>query len=168
MKGQRRRWPYSVLGVVAVALFLFPVYWLFSTSLKTPGQLFARPPTWIPTSLDLANYGTVLSNPQMTRTLVNSVEISVGVTALTLILAAPAAYALARLKLRWSGVFLLPFLIAQLLPTINIALPMYLLFSNVHLTDSIVGLMLGDTVLPAASVVVSSVPKPFNRAARRR
>ena len=153
------KWALSVIGVVVVGAFLFPLYWMIATSLKKPDQLFTNPPTWIPTSLDFSNYARAFGDPQMFRALWNSLLVSVGTTILTLLIAAPAAYAFARLRLRWSGLLLLPFLIAQLLPTINIALPMFVLFSQVKLTNSVLGLILGDTVLALPFAVI--VLRPF-------
>jgi multiple sugar transport system permease protein len=107
----------------------------------------------------------------MLRALGNSFIVSIGTTVLTLLIAAPAAYGFARLKLRWTSLLLLPFLLAQLLPTINIALPMFALFAQVGLTNSPVGLILGDTVtaLPFAVIVLRpfylGIPRELEEAA---
>jgi multiple sugar transport system permease protein len=168
----RPKWHLTVVGIVLVGLFIFPLYWMISTSLKPPDQLFTQPPTWIPTQFDLSNYMVaVFDNDQMKRALRNSVVISVGTTILTLMLATPAAYALARLRLRWTGLLLLPFLIAQLLPAINIALPMFALFSQVGLVNTYAGIILADTVnvLPFAVIVFRpfylTIPRELEEAA---
>ena len=165
-------WHLTAIGVVVVGIFLFPLYWMVSTSLKSPDQLFTRPPTWFPTEIDFSNYArAVFENETMLRSLGNSVIISVGTTVLALLLAAPAAYGLARLRLRWTGLLLLPFLIAQLLPSINVALPMFTLFSGVGLVNNYVGLILADTVavLPFAVIVLRpfylNIPKELEEAA---
>ena len=101
----------TAIAVVAVGIFLFPLYWIVSTSLKSPDQIFTSPPTWAPIPADFSNYATaVFDNPLMIRALGNSVIISIGATLLTLVLAAPAAYGLARMRLRWTALLLLPFL----------------------------------------------------------
>jgi multiple sugar transport system permease protein len=168
----RHRWVLSIVGVLLVAVFVFPLYWMVTTSVKPSGLLFTSPPTWFPTSFDFSSYVTaVFGNPQMIRSLGNSFVISIGTTIVTLLIAAPAAYGFARLRLRWSGLLLLPFLLAQLLPTINIALPMFALFSQAHLTNSPVGLILGDTVtaLPFAVIVLRpfylGIPRELEEAA---
>ncbi|MDN3495500.1 carbohydrate ABC transporter permease [Planococcus sp. APC 4015] len=158
--------------MLVVGAFLFPLYWLVSTSLKSPDQLFTSPPTWIPIPADFSNYSVaVFDNPLMMRALGNSLIISVGATVLTLALAAPAAYAMARLRLRWTGLLLLPFLVAQLLPAINIALPMFALFSQWGLVNTYPGLILANTVgtLPFAVIVLRpfylTIPKELEEAA---
>jgi len=171
-RSERPRWGLTAIGVVVVGIFLFPLYWLVSTSLKSPDQLFTSPPTWVPIPADWSNYATaVFDNPLMMRALGNSVIISVGATLLTVALAAPAAYAMARLRLRWTALLLLPFLIAQLLPAINIALPMFTLFAQWGLVNSYPGLILANTVgaLPFAVIVLRpfylNIPKELEEAA---
>ncbi|BDZ44535.1 carbohydrate ABC transporter permease [Naasia aerilata] len=168
----RRKWHLTAIGIVLVGLFIFPLYWMITTSVKTPDELFASPPTWVPTHLDLDNYAiTVFGNAQMMRSLGNSVLISVGTTVLTLLLATPAAYAMARLRLRWTGLLLLPFLVAQLLPAINVALPMFALFSQFGLVNTYQGVILADTVnaLPFAVIVLRpfylGIPRELEEAA---
>lgn len=172
LKSERPKWHLTIIAVIVVGIFLFPLYWLVSTSLKTPDQLFTSPPTWIPAPLDWSNYAVaVFDNPIMMRALGNSLIISIGATLLTLILAAPAAYGMARLRLRWTALLLLPFLVAQLLPAINVALPMFALFSQWGLVNTYVGLILANTVgtLPFAVIVLRpfylTIPKELEEAA---
>lgn len=169
---ERRRWGLTVMALVVVGIYLFPLYWLVSTSLKSSDQIFTSPPTWIPSPLDFSNYGTaVFDNPIMLRALGNSLVIAVGATLLTVLLAAPAAYGLARLRLRWTGLLMLPFLIAQLLPAINVALPTFTLFSQWGLVNTYAGLILANTVgtLPFAVIVLRpfylTIPKELEEAA---
>ncbi len=160
LNSERPKWHLTAVAIIVVGAYLFPLYWLASTSLKSPEQLFTSPPTWVPFPLEWSNYATaVFENPLMMRALGNSLIISVGATLLTLVLAAPAAYGLARLRLRWTALLMLPFLIAQLLPAINVALPMFTLFSQWGLVNSYVGLILANAVgtLPFAVIVL----RPF-------
>ncbi len=169
---ERPAWHLTAIGVVVVGVFLFPLYWMVSTSFKTADQLFTRPPTLVPTEFDFSNYvRAVFENETMLRSLGNSLLISVGTTVLVLLLATPAAYGLARLQLRWTGLLLLPFLIAQLLPSINVALPMFTLFSQVGLVNNYLGIIIADTVavLPFAVIVLRpfylTIPKSLEEAA---
>lgn len=156
----RRPWGLTVIGVLVVGVYVFPLYWMVSTSVKPAGELFTSPPTWLPSRLVLSSYTeAVFGNPQMLTALRNSAVISVGATVVTLLLAAPAAYAFARLRLRWSALLLLPFLLAQLLPTINLALPLYALFVQAGLVNTYAGLVLGNAVLNLPFAVI--VLRPF-------
>jgi multiple sugar transport system permease protein len=150
----------TAVGIVLVGIFVFPLYWMISTSLKVDSELFTSPPTWFPTKISFSAYTeAVFGNPQMKTALGNSGVISVGTMLLTLVLAAPGAYGLARLRLRWSGLLLVPFLVAQLLPTINLALPLFALFSQAGLVNSKLGLILANTMLTLPFAVI--VLRPF-------
>jgi multiple sugar transport system permease protein len=92
--------------------------------------------------------------------------------ALTLLLAVPGAYGLARLKLRGTGLMLLFLLIGQLLPSIVIAGPLFLIFSRIGLLNSHLGLILADTTftLPFSVIILRpfflAVPSELEAAAK--
>ncbi len=160
--GHLRRQGYgkTLLGALIVAFYLFPVYWMVATSLKSGGDIFAAPPDLVPAPPVLGSYvDVVINNPAVHRAILNSAIISTGAMALTLLLAAPAAYALARLRLRFTALVVLLLLITQLLPTINLAVPLFVIFSSVGLIDSYAALILANTVitLPFAIIVL----RPF-------
>ena len=162
----------TLIGALIVLIFLFPVFWMISTSLKTPAAIFATPPTLIPTPLIFDAYrDAVVGDPAVVRAIGSSVAISVGTMLLTLLLAAPAAYALARLRLPGGAVVLLLLLITQLLPSIVIAGPLFVLFTRLELVNSYQALILADTTLtlPFAVIILRpfflSVPRDLEAAA---
>lgn len=171
------RWRYTgygstLVGILIVIVFLFPVFWMVSTSLKSPAAIFATPPTLIPTPLVLDAYrDAVAGDPAVVRAIGTSLVISVGTMLLTLVLAAPAAYGLARLRLPGGALVLLLLLITQLLPSIVIAGPLFVLFTRLHLVNSYQALILADTTLtlPFAVIVLRpfflSVPRDLEAAA---
>lgn len=157
---ERRKWIMTAIGIVVVGLFIFPLYWMVTTSVKPESELFTNPPTWFPTQWNFGTYVDAVFGNQLIMTgLRNSLIISIGATIVTVVLAAPAAYGFARLKLRWSALLLLPFLLAQLLPTINLALPLYALFSQAGLINTHVGLIIANAVLNLPFAVI--VLRPF-------
>jgi multiple sugar transport system permease protein len=173
----RRIWRYrytkTLVGVLFVAIYLFPVYWMVATSLKSSSDIFATPPKLFPVPLNFTAYESqVLQNPVLLNVFVNSVIISVGTTILTLLLAIPGAYGLARLKLRGTGLMLLFMLIGQLLPSIVIAGPLFILFSRIGLLNSHFGLILADTTftLPFSVIILRpfflAVPSELEAAAK--
>jgi multiple sugar transport system permease protein len=170
-----RRWSYSktLLGALVVAFYLFPVYWMAATSLKSFKDIFAVPPNLVPLPPVLTSYTVaVINNPLVTKSILSSVIISVGTLVLTLALAAPAAYGLARLKLRFTVLAIFILLLSQMLPTILIAGPLFIIFSRVGLVDSYAAVILADTTiitLPFAMIVLRpfflSVPRDLEDAA---
>jgi len=87
------------------------------------------------------------------------VIIGIGTMMLTLLLATPAAYALARLKLRGGALMTLLLLITQLLPAIVIATPLFVLFSRIGLLNSYPALILADTTITLPFAVI--IMRPF-------
>jgi multiple sugar transport system permease protein len=162
-----------LIAIVFVLIYLFPVYWMVATSLKTSAAIFATPPQVVPTPPVFTAYQVaVLDNPATLRAILNSMIISVGTMALTLVLAAPAAYALARLQLRGGTLITLLLLITQLLPAIVIATPLFVLFSRIKLLNSYPALILANTTftLPFAVIVLRpfflTVPAELEAAAK--
>lgn len=156
----RRGYGRTLVGIIIIAAYVFPVYWMVATSLKSSKGIFAVPPHLVPDPPTFLAYSSaVIHNPAIHKALINSVIISVGTMALTLILALPAAYALARLRLRLAGLVLLLLLISQMLPPINLAVPLFVLFQYIGLVNTYPGLILADTVfvLPFAIIIL----RPF-------
>jgi multiple sugar transport system permease protein len=144
-----------------------------ATSLKTNAAVYASPPQIIPWPPILSAYReAVLSNPLTLRSILNSAIIGLGTMLLTLLLAAPAAYALARLKLRGATLVILLLLITQLLPAIVIATPLFVVFSRIGLINSYPALILANTTftLPFAVIVLRpfflTVPRELEAAAQ--
>jgi multiple sugar transport system permease protein len=168
-----RRYARTVIALVFVLIYLFPVFWMVATSLKSKGDIFAVPPRIFPIPPDLTAYKEeVLQNPVLVTVFFNSVIISTGTMLLTLLLAVPGAYGLSRLKLRGSGLILLVLLIGQLLPGIVIAGPLFLSYSRLGLLNTHMGLILADTTftLPFSVIILRpfflSVPSELESAAK--
>lgn len=152
-----RPWIWSVLAILLAVIYLFPVYWMIATSLKEPASLFRYPPAIFPDPLTFTAYlNVVFGDATVLRSIGNSLVVATGTTVLTLLLATPAAYALARLHLRYTGWIVFLMLVAQMMPTINIALPLFTLFSGFKLVNTYWGLILANTSLtiPLALVVL--------------
>lgn len=144
---RRRRW-LTAGGVLITALYLLPVYWMLATSLKESSDIFATPPQLFPSPISLTSYTeTVVNHAGIGRGLLNSTVIAVGTTVVTLAVAVPAAYALARLRVRFVALLMLLFLVVQMIPAVNLALPMFVIFSRADLVNSYVGLILANCSL---------------------
>jgi multiple sugar transport system permease protein len=147
----------TAIGVAIVMIYLFPVYWMVATSLKSPAEIFASPPKFIPWPLDFSAYReAVIHNSVVHRAMLSSIIISLGVMVMTLALATPAAYALARFKLRGSGAMTLLLVLGQLLPAVVIAGPLFVLFRRLELTNSYQAIIIADVTatLPFAVIVL--------------
>lgn len=163
-----RQLPYTVLGLVFLAVMLFPVYWMINTSLQGGGT--AASSTFFPFDPTLEGYTKALT--QQTGNLVTSLIVASGAVAVSLVIATPAAYALSRFKLRGMGVFMFALLIAQMIPGIVIANSLYTLFNDLGLLNSYLGLILADAThsVPFAILIMAafmrSIPPSLAEAAR--
>ena len=135
----------AVLLIVSVAMlvvWVFPVLWGLVTSVKTERDVLAYPPTIVfePTAV---NYHDVFfGGASIVPNLVSSLVVSGLTTALTMLFAIPAAYALARLDLpfrRATGFWVLA---TQMLPPVGLVIPYFLLLRRVGWTDTYQGLVL--------------------------
>ncbi|WP_411151035.1 carbohydrate ABC transporter permease [Streptomyces sp. A30] len=167
----RRPWLRTAVATLITAAFLLPVYWMVNTSLTEPDRIQADTPRWLPVPVTTENYSTALAADALPQALLNSVVISCGVVALTLLLGVPLAYALARIPMRGSGAMVLALLIAQLPPSIVLAAPLFILERRAGLDDTHLGLIAADTTLtlPFAVIVLRpvlrSVPRELEEAA---
>jgi multiple sugar transport system permease protein len=168
MTGRRRRparrarngYRQTAIGVLIVAVLLFPVYWMLLTSLRSEAAASASPPKLLPSGLRLDAYDVaVVSNATITNAILNSVIISLGTMLLTLVLAVPAAYVLARRRVRFVTPMMLVLLITQLLPGIAVATPLFVLFKRLDLLNTYVGLILADATLTVPFAIL--VLRPF-------
>lgn len=135
-----RRVALWLVAGLLLAVWAFPVLWGLLTSFKTERDVLAYPPVWIfePT---LNNYREVIfGSASIVPNLWSSLVVSTLTTALTMLFAVPAAYALARLNYpgkRASGFYVLA---TQMLPPVGLIIPFYLVLQKVGLLDSYSGL----------------------------
>jgi multiple sugar transport system permease protein len=131
-----------VCSLLLVGVCLFPFAWMALSSIKKVDELYTVPPVWLPKAPTLLNYANVLFESNIPRYFLNSVIISVGSTALALLLAIFASYGFARFNFRgkpWLQSFVL---IGQLLPTAAIIVPLFITLRWLGLVNTFWGLIL--------------------------
>jgi len=131
----------TAIALVLVAFLLFPIYWMINASLQPGGATLDT--NWVPLSPDLSGYRTALS--EQGGNLLTSLVVSLGSVVLSLLIAVPAAYALARFRIRWANYLLFAVLISQMVPGIVIANALYSAYADLGLLNSIPGLILADS-----------------------
>jgi multiple sugar transport system permease protein len=169
-----RRVLVAVAAGMATVIALFPLYWAVVTSLRPRdadlGDLWLPGVTFQPT---LAAWERLLALPGLLSSMGNSVAISVGAATLAIALAAPAAYAIGRLRFPrgWAPAMLLAFLLLRLLPPV-VYLPSYLLLlRQLDLIDTVTGLVIINATfnLPLAAIILSGafreIPRELEEAA---
>jgi len=122
-------------AIVLVVIALFPIAWMFATSLKTDNQIFSVPPVWIfhPT---FEHYRHVLADLGMASALENSLIVGVSTTVLAIVLGAPAGYAIARFRFRFRRDVWFWFISNDMMIPIILVIPYFLIARTLHLINS--------------------------------
>ncbi len=155
-----KNWILNLCAVLVAAVFLFPLYWIVINSLKLDGEIFSGTPTLWPRQFTLQAYREQLSN--LFGPLRNSIIISLGSCVLSLCLAIPAGYGLARFKIKGMKFFILVFLITQMLPASLVLTPLYLIFAKVKLLNTYLAPILSTATISIPFVILLLRPNFLN------
>lgn len=142
--GPPRAFPLTVCALLLTALLLFPIYWLVAAAVETTDQLLHYPPYLVPPSLDVGAFQRAWT--AIAPHMLTSVIISAGTIVISLLLATPAAFAMAHLRLRITMFFVFLLLVTQMFPTIMLGTPLYILYFHLNLLDTYQGLILANAI----------------------
>lgn len=148
---------WSLLAVVVVLVFCFPLYWALSTALRNPADTFTVTGVgvpWLDFQPTLANLRSEFATPEGWRALGTSLLVSLSAVVLALLLGVPAAYALARFDFRVNTHITLWFLSQRVLPPVATLIPFYLSFHALGILDTPWALILVNTTFILPFVVV--------------
>lgn len=132
----------SLFTALLLAFCLAPFLWLLETSFKTPDDLYSIPPKLLPIPLNAQNYVTIWQGRPFLQNIANSAEVASAATAISLLIGALCAYALARLRFPGRNTILATVLAVSMFPGIAIVSPLFLFFSRVGLINSKTALVL--------------------------
>lgn len=176
-KRKRTGWHRVINGVnistlVVVIFIAAPLYWLIASSFKTPAAMGASPPQFFPSPVSGANYSQAFKQYDFGVYFRNSLIVSLVATALVLIFATMAGYALGRLPMRGKFTLMVTLLIISLFPAIAVIAPLYVLLKNVGWLNSYQGLIVPYTAfnLPFAIWIMRNymlgIPKEMEETGR--
>jgi multiple sugar transport system permease protein len=138
---KRRRW-WTVWGLLILVYALFPLLWMVSLSFKDPNTFRSATPTFFPQKWVWTNYQTVFSDSLFTSALRNSVGIAVIATALSVIVAMFAAYAIARLEYPGKKFLLSMALAIAMFPQAALVGPLFNMWRGLGIYDTWIGLII--------------------------
>ncbi len=163
------------LQYVALAGFIlflgFPLIWLVSASIKSSQELAALDMSLLPRQFHWDNYAVALQKQGILRSAFNSLVVALLSMVLVVVLSIPASYALARFKGRMRAVGVGWILVSQVFPVILIIIPLFVILRDVHLVDTLAGLVLVYTTftMPFALWMlqgfVAAIPNELEEAA---
>jgi ABC-type glycerol-3-phosphate transport system permease component len=163
---------FRAAGIVALGIaVLFPIYWMAVIALTPTG--FSRSLTsLVPAEVTLENFVTLFTERPMLRWLWNSIIVAAASSFLSLAFGTSCGYALSRLRFRGAGLVLILVLATQMMPATSIVVPLYILFRDFGLLDTMQGMVLGHVSLVAPLAIwmakgfFDSIPADLEGAAR--
>lgn len=129
------------LATLAVITTLFPIFWIFTISIKTQRDAFSMPPVWFFKPI-WSNYLKIWQTAGFSQAFENSVIVTIIGVIIALLAAVPAAYALNRLHMRGKQAISIWLLISYMFPEFLFIIPMYVLYQRIGLYDTQIGLAL--------------------------
>ena len=168
IQGAPLRW---IAAFVVVVNGLFPAMWIFLTSLKGEPELSRTPITYLPAQPTLVNYVHAFHDQPLLRYLANSLIVATASTACTLIVSVMAAYALARLEIRFRDLAFGAIIAISTFPLVTLLVPLFQTLRALSLLNTYGALILPYTVLslPVCTLVLVSffetVPADLENAA---
>lgn len=149
------------VGLVLLAVpFVFPTWWMITSSFKPISQIFAFPPTMLPSNPTAQPYVDALALQPFARQYVNSLYIAGVVTGLTMLFSSMAGYAFARIRFRGANALFLLVLSGLLVPSEVTIVPLFQVFNALGMIDTHWPLLL-VTTFGAPSVLATFIMRQF-------
>lgn len=142
MRRKRIPWVANGLGALFVIIWSFPIYWMINTAFKPTNEILTPVPKFLPSSLNVDNFVIALTKTGFFQNLLNSVIVVFSAVIFSIILGFFASAALTRFRFRGRRAIMIGLLCAQMLPGAALLIPQFLLFNNMGLTGTYVGLIM--------------------------
>lgn len=165
---------YNIIAIFIAIIFLFPLYWIFISSLKTDGEIFQLNPTIIPKNINFDAYISQFNSGEynILNGFFNSVIISVTSMIIAVVISVPAAYGLARFHLFGKKFLIQSFLLTQLMPVTLLLTPMFIMFKSIGITNTYTAPILANCTVSIPFCVMMlrpyflSLPKELEEASK--
>ncbi|MBN6738826.1 carbohydrate ABC transporter permease [Burkholderia multivorans] len=147
-----------IAGALVVVNGFFPAVWILLTSFKGEAELVQRPITYLPAAPTIANYVHAFTDQPLLLFLLNSAIVAFCSTCLAVVIASGAAYAIARLDLKFRGLILSAIIASSMFPLVTLLVPIFQIMRGLGLLNTYAALVLPYTVLslPVCTLVLVS------------
>ncbi len=153
--GRAREAALNIAGLAVSCVFLFPLYWILASSLKTNAEIFQVSQTFWPAHASFVAYLEQLHGEfNVVNPLLNSLVIAPATMFLSMLLAIPAAYGMARFAIRGKKAIIMSFLVTQMLPSTLILTPLYLVFARFHLINNYLSSIIADSTVAIPFIIL--------------
>lgn len=136
-------WGLVVLLVAVVVVF--PLYWMVLTALEPPTMIYDYPPHFVPPQLAIGSFLAIFQTSQLMLWLENSLLVAVTSTVVAVLLSAFAAYSLSRFTFSGRLFLALAVLVTQMLPGTLFVVPLYQIFLQAHLVNTLIGIIIAHS-----------------------
>lgn len=155
----------TAIAIAIVVVLLFPLAWVVLSSFQPSDAFYDSTPSLWPKSFTLENYAVF--GAQL-RPLVTTIAVAGFAAAFALLIGIPAAYALATFEWKWTALVLFFILLTQVVPSVMLATPVYLIFSKLGLLNSIFGLVIANdaAAVPFTILILTAFMKDLPRELR--
>ncbi len=130
---------YALMFLVAVVV-IFPLYWMFTISLKLPREIY-RVPALFPESPTWENYRILINEKGYLTNIRNSIIVASSVTVVSLLISSFAAYSIVRFRYRFRGLVGRIILLTYLTPGSLLFIPLSIIVARLHMGNSLWGLI---------------------------
>lgn len=137
----------TLLLIVLAFIVLLPFLWTISTSLKPLNEVNKYPPEWVSSNMSLKPYSDMFFYLPFSVYTLNSLIVATSSTVLTLLIGSLAAFSFSRFQFAGKKIFLMVFLLSQMLPGASVIIPLFQLLQKIGLYDTHFGLILVHTSL---------------------
>ncbi|MCX5339730.1 carbohydrate ABC transporter permease [Streptomyces atratus] len=168
----RGGWLNNTLAAAFCLVWIFPVYWMVNTAFKPRSEAMTPTPHFWPSSPTLRNFDAAINQTSFLTNLRNSLIVVGGAVLLAVVLGTFAAAALSRFRFRGRRTIMVSILIVQMLPITALLIPTFLIFNEIGLLGTYIGLIFAyvATVLPFSIWVMRgffiTIPAEIEEAAR--
>lgn len=162
---------YIVLLVIAV-VYIFPIFWMISTSFKTNNIALKIPPEWIPVHPTLSNFINIFADSKFVTFYKNTVIVATAATFISVVFASLASYSFSRFRFKGSGLIQMLFLSTQMFPSVALLIAMYTLYRQLGLINTYTALIIAciTIALPLSTWITKgfydTVPISLDEAAK--
>ena len=134
-----------LIVLILAGLAVFPFYWMFVTATTSDANMFGTVPQLLPDFSRLGIFAQIFAESAVREWLVNSLVTAAGTAILTLLFAVPLGYAFSRFSFRGKALVGFGLLATQMLPEAVLVVPLFSIFSPLHLLNNLGGLVLANT-----------------------
>lgn len=131
----------NVIVIFFALLSLFPIYWLFTSSLKNSSDVVKMPPDWFPASFNFSNYVDVFSNQPAFKWTLNSLIVATVSTVGLVIVSSLAAYAFSKLNFKFKNIIFVIFISSLMVPKEVLIVPLFRLIQDLGMVNTLSGMI---------------------------